>query len=213
MKKNILLFNFSNLQSEGLILLFERNEIYKVELLSTNSEFDTEKISRIEKIDVLINGNLEKTENTSQTLMLIKSKNPGIKIITIGKNYDQELIEALSFSDVFLDESIDFGFLIKAIETVISDGYFIDQKAAQNYIKLLNDEKQKHTHLTRREVEVLRLICSDKTSKEIGSIMNISSRTVENHRENLLKKTSSRGTAGLLIYSIKNNLLNISIID
>lgn len=213
MKKNILLFNFSNLQSEGLILLFERNEIYKVELLSTTSEFDTEKISRIEKIDVLINGNLEKTENTSQTLMLIKSKNPGIKIITIGKNYDQELIEALSFSDVFLDESIDFGFLIKAIETVISDGYFIDQKAAQNYIKLLNDEKQKHTHLTRREVEVLRLICSDKTSKEIGSIMNISSRTVENHRENLLKKTSSRGTAGLLIYSIKNNLLNISIID
>ena len=201
------------MQSEGLILLFERNEIYKVELLSKTSEFDTEKISRIENIDVLINGNLEKTENTSQTLMLIKSKNPGIKIITIGKDYDQELIEALSFSDVFLDESIDFGFLIKAIETVISDGYFIDQKAAQNYIKLLNDEKQKHTHLTRREVEVLRLICSDKTSKEIGSIMNISSRTVENHRENLLKKTSSRGTAGLLIYSIKNNLLNISIID
>ncbi len=213
MKKNILLLNFSNLQSEGLILLFERNEIYKVELFSTTSEFDTEKISRIENIDVLINGNLEKTENTSQTLMLIKSKNPGIKIITIGKDYDQELIEALSFSDVFLDESIDFGFLIKAIETVISDGFFIDPKAAQNYIKLLNDEKPKHTHLTRREVEVLRLICSDKTSKEIGSIMNISSRTVENHRENLLKKTSSRGTAGLLIYSIKNNLLNISIID
>ena len=201
------------MQSEGLKLLFERNEIYKVELLSTTSEFDTEKISGIEKFDVLINGNLEKTENTSQTLMLIKSKNPRIKIITIGKDYDQELIEALLFSDVFLDESIDFGFLIKAIETVISDGYFIDPKAAPNYIKLLNDEKPIHTHLTRREVDVLRLICSDKTSKEIGSILNISSRTVENHRENLLIKTGSRGTAGLLIYSIKNNLLDISIID
>jgi DNA-binding NarL/FixJ family response regulator len=212
-KKNILLFNFSNLQSEGLILLFERNEIYKVKLLSTTSEIDIEKKSWIEKLDVLINGNLEKTENTSQKLMHIKSINPEIKIITIGKDYDQELIEALSISDVFLDESIDFGFLLKAIETVISDGYFIDPKAAPNYIKLLNDENPKHTHLTKREVEVLRLICSDKTSKEIGSIMNISSRTVENHRENLLKKTGSRGTAGLLIYAIKNDLFKISLDD
>ncbi len=201
------------MHSEGLIHLFKRNEKYNVDLLSTTSEFDTEKISRIEKFDVLINGNLEKTENNSQTLMLIKSINPGIKIITFGKDYDQELIEALSFSDVFLDESIDFGFLIKVIETVISDGYFIDPKATPNYIKLLNDEKPKHTHLTRREVEVLTLICSDKTSKEIGSIMNISSRTVENHRENLLKKTGSRGTAGLLIYAIKNDLFKISLDD
>ncbi len=209
MKKNILLFNFSNLQSEGLILLFERNEIYKVELLSTTSEFDTEKISRIEKIDVLINGNLEKTENTSQTLMLIKSKNPGIKIITIGKDYDQELIEALNYSNAFLDARADFNILLKAISKVISEGFFIDPLAVKTYIKLLKDEKTKNTHLTKREVDVLQLICNDKTSKEIGNELKISSRTVENHRKNLLKKTNSLGTAGLIIYAIKNDLFII----
>ena len=58
-------------------------------------------------------------------------------------------------------------------------------------------------------MEVLKFICSDKTSKEIGSELKISSRTVENHRKNLLKKTNSRGTAKLLIYAIKNDLFKI----
>ena len=209
MKKKILLYNFSNLQSEGLFLLFERNQKYHVELLPIQSEIESKKKRTIEKFDVLIHGNLDNTENTAQTLKNIQSINPGIKIITIGKDYDQELIQALTYSNAFLDASADFNILVKAISKVISEEFFIDPFAANTYIKILKDEKPKNKHLTKREVEVLQLICSDKTSKEIGSDLNISSRTVENHRKNLLKKTNSRGTAELLLYAIKNDLFKI----
>ena len=209
MKKKILLYNFSNLQSEGLFLLFERNQKYHVELLPIQFEIASTEKRTIEKFDVLIHGNLENTENTTQTLKNLQSINPGIKIISIGKDYDQELIQALTYSNAFLDASADFNILVKAISKVISEEFFIDPYAANTYIKLLKNEKPKNTHLTKREVEVLKFICSDKTSKEIGSELKISSRTVENHRKNLLKKTNSRGTAGLLLYAIKNDLFKI----
>lgn len=197
------------MQSEGLFLLFERNQKYHVELLPIQSEIESTKKRTIEKFDLLIHGNLEHTENTAQTLKHIQSINSGIKIITIGKDYNQELIDALTYSNAFLDASVDFNILVKAISKVISEGFFIDPFAANSYIKLLKDDKPKNTHLTKREVEVLKIICNDKTSKEIGNELKISSRTVENHRKNLLKKTNSMGTAGLVIYAIKNELFKI----
>jgi len=208
-KKKVLLYNFSNLQSEGLFLLFERNQEFNVKLLTKQSETEPTKKTTNEKFDVLIHGNLEHTENTAQIIKKIQSKSPGIKIITIGKDYDQEFIQALSFSNAFLDASADFNTLLKAISKVISEDFFIDPYAAINYIQLLKDDKTKNTHLTKREVEVLKFICNDQTSKEIGSELKISSRTVENHRKNLLIKTNSKGTAGLIIYAIKNNLFKI----
>jgi phospholipid/cholesterol/gamma-HCH transport system substrate-binding protein len=129
------------LQSEGLFLLFERNQKYHVELLPIESEIASTEKRTIEKFDVLIHGNLENTENTTQTLKNLQSINPGIKIITIGKDYDQELIQALTYSNAFLDASADFNILVKAISKVISEEFFIDPYAANTYIKLLKDEK------------------------------------------------------------------------
>ena len=62
--------------------------------------------------------------------------------------------------------------------------------------------------LTQREIEVLKLIVQRLTSEEIGEKLFISTKTVEHHKTNLLVKTGTRNTAGLIIYAVKNGLID-----
>jgi len=61
--------------------------------------------------------------------------------------------------------------------------------------------------LTSRETEILRLILSEYTSREIGEQLEISMRTVETHRKNILKKTGTKNLVALVKYGLKQNLL------
>ncbi|MBL4710099.1 MAG: response regulator transcription factor, partial [Flavobacteriales bacterium] len=56
-------------------------------------------------------------------------------------------------------------------------------------------------------VEVLQLICQQKTADEIGKELFISEKTVNGHRNNLLQKTGSRNISGLVMYAIKHNIV------
>ena len=64
--------------------------------------------------------------------------------------------------------------------------------------------------LTKREQEVLILICNQYSSAEIAEKMFLSNRTVEGHRNNLLLKTESRNTAGLVVYALKHKIIDLN---
>lgn len=61
--------------------------------------------------------------------------------------------------------------------------------------------------VTPREMEVLVLICDGLNSKEIGSKLNMSSRTVETHKNKLLQKFGVLNTPHLVAYSFRNKLI------
>jgi DNA-binding CsgD family transcriptional regulator len=63
--------------------------------------------------------------------------------------------------------------------------------------------------LTNREKEILELICREYASSEIAEKLFLSVRTVEGHRNNLLLKTQSRNTAGLVLFAVKHHLIEI----
>jgi DNA-binding CsgD family transcriptional regulator len=65
------------------------------------------------------------------------------------------------------------------------------------------------TYFTKREIEVLELICKQLTANEIADALFISPRTVEGHRNNLLLKTESKNIAGLVIYAIQNKVVQL----
>jgi DNA-binding NarL/FixJ family response regulator len=75
--------------------------------------------------------------------------------------------------------------------------------------KTYNNEKQNITDkLTRRELEILDLICKGYTNKEIADACFISHRTAGGHRANLLEKTGCKNTAELVAFGIKYNMLS-----
>ncbi len=142
-----------------------------------------------------------------------KEIHPEIKILALSmysdKNYYLSMIEAGACG--FLLKNSNFEEVEKAITDVCNDKSYIS-------IEILNDilkypEKAVFnvfdSELTERETEVLLLICKGFTNSEIADRLVVSKRTVDKHRENLLQKTQSKNTANLVIYAIKNGLLQI----
>ncbi|SHJ17357.1 two component transcriptional regulator, LuxR family [Tangfeifania diversioriginum] len=138
---------------------------------------------------------------------------PSVKILALSmysdKNYYLSMIDAGACG--FLLKNSNFEEVEKAITDVCNDKSYIS-------IEILNDIL-KHpdrasfnvfdSELTERETEILLLICRGFTNSEIAARLFLSKRTVDKHRENLLQKTQSKNTANLVIYAIKNGLLQI----
>jgi DNA-binding CsgD family transcriptional regulator len=62
--------------------------------------------------------------------------------------------------------------------------------------------------LTDKEITILRLMCEEKSTKEIAEVVELSPRTVEAIRDKLKVKTGAKSTAGLIMYAVKNNILD-----
>ncbi len=102
--------------------------------------------------------------------------------------------------------------LIAAIISVHNNGYYFCCYATEKINKLIASKeydfftKERKPLLTQREKEILILICHQKSTKDISGILNISVRTVEDFRSNLLIKTQSQNIAGLVTYAIRNGI-------
>jgi DNA-binding NarL/FixJ family response regulator len=146
----------------------------------------------------------------------IKDRLEDIKILALTMmdedDHVHKMIEAGASG--YILKSSDKDELVDAI-TAILDGrhYFSDDATKSVMLDLVKSSTQKQdtdpANLTDREVEVLDLICKQFTNKQIAEKLNISTRTVDAHRRNLLQKTGAKNTAGLVTYAIKHDLVDI----
>ena len=70
-------------------------------------------------------------------------------------------------------------------------------------------QTEEETKLTRRETEVLKLICEGYTNAQIADKLFISIRTVEGHKSNLISKTGVKNTISLVMYALRNNMVKV----
>jgi len=98
-----------------------------------------------------------------------------------------------------------------AIVAVHQKGSYINErtlKAIQNNLGRKKKPKKVDLQITKREEEILQLVCQQYTAEEITAKLFISVKTVNGHRNNLLQKTGSRNVTGLVIYAVKNHIVN-----
>lgn len=96
--------------------------------------------------------------------------------------------------------------ITKAVRSVMQGENYYDQRVvAVMHHRIVNAGQPSSLSptLTRREKEILNLICQEHTNKEIGELLNISRRTVDGHRNRLMKKCGAKNTAGLIYYAIE----------
>ncbi|MBB6462714.1 response regulator transcription factor [Flammeovirga kamogawensis] len=104
--------------------------------------------------------------------------------------------------------------LIKAIKMVNQGEAFYSNDVTQIIMQGLGTKPKskkrtvKDIALTEREIEVLHLICKEKTNAEIAEDLFITLRTVEAHKRNLLEKTGCKNVAGLVLYAIERSLFD-----
>ena len=151
--------------------------------------------------------------NGIQAAQLAKEISPGIKIIALSmysdENYYLSMIEAGACG--FLLKNSNFQEVEKAIVDVFNDKSYISIEILNNILRqpLKTSVNASNDDLSEREKEILLFICKGLTNNEIADRLNLSKRTVDKHRENLLLKTQSKNTANLVIYAIKNGYLKI----
>lgn len=151
-----------------------------------------------------------------QTLQLLNERHPHIKVIILSMhNSDYQIIKAIKLgARAVLTKTCDIETLIDAIYSVHVTGYYHDRKTSlalhHNTINSsLNIHDLKHSILTKREHQILGMICSGKTNQQISENLFLSVRTIESHRKSILEKTKSKNVAELIIYAIRNRLYDI----
>ncbi|WP_338813068.1 response regulator transcription factor [Bernardetia sp. Wsw4-3y2] len=142
---------------------------------------------------------------------------PELKIIVLSSYYKASFLGYMLKIGVhaFVPKETDKFELLKIILDVHEKGHFftsdqveVVRQQVSNKAPILNIESK--DALSEREIDVLQLICQQFTAKEIGDKLFISTKTVEAHKSNLLLKTGVRNTAGLIVYAVKNHIIDPS---
>lgn len=160
-------------------------------------------------IDVAMPG-LNGIEATKQ----IHKNNPEIKIIGLsmhsGKQFIQGMFKAGAHGYLLKDGDSDE--LLKAISLVMKNQIYLSKDINQEFLTLLKKGKTiEKAKLSSREKEVLQLIAEGKSSKEIGEILFLSPKTIDVHRNNIMKKIELYTIPELTKYAIQKGLTTIDI--
>ena len=111
----------------------------------------------------------------------------------------------------FLLKDSDISEVKEAILTVLKGGSYFSQELLHNVIQKIKhrENESKSANLSKREKEILFKICEGLSNQEIADTLFISKRTVDKHRANLLGKTNSKNTASLILFALRNKLIEI----
>jgi DNA-binding NarL/FixJ family response regulator len=145
-------------------------------------------------------------------LVLVKKAkeiNPNLKVIILTMHDEpvkvQEMV-ALNV-DAYVLKKYAQQELKTAYEVVKNGGKFWSNEVSEILVRGLGIQTEELI-LTDREIDVLKLIMKEKNSREIAEILFISERTVETHRKNMIRKTDSHSTVGLIKYAYQHGLIN-----
>lgn len=156
--------------------------------------------------------------NGVEVTKIIKKEFPEIKVIALTSYFSKPFIlNMISIGAVaYLAKNSTPALMIKTIVEVAEKGFYYDDRVMAYIQESLTNPKDKNTKssfdkrfFTKREIEVLYLICKQFTTIEIGEKLFISPRTVEGHRNNLLLKTEVKNVAGLVIFALKNKIISL----
>lgn len=136
-------------------------------------------------------------------------KYPQLKILVLSMYDESEYYNSMIELGVkgFVLKDMDNKELYEAIRKVNGGGTHFSQELLLSIIKRKTPENK--ILLTRREKEILDLICKGYSNQQISDKLIISQRTVERHRANLLTKTESRNSISLVVFAIKNRMISI----
>jgi DNA-binding NarL/FixJ family response regulator len=194
---------------EGVVSLLQTEKSFEIAATAVNGlevlELVKNKYFDICILDINMPG-IDGIEVTRQ----IKLWKPEMKIIILTTYNDKEIITELIQLGVagYLLKNAAKAELVEAIKKVMSGRYYFSEEVEKIIMKGLTAKKPAdESILTEREIEIVKLLGREFTNEKIAQELNISFRTVETHRKNILQKTKSHNLAGLLKYAYYKGIL------
>jgi len=204
---------------KGISFLLQREDNIDIIFEASNGEELLSNLNdSIIKPDIIMMDLKMPVLNGVEATKIIRKLFPEIKIIALTsydtKSFIANMIQVGAVA--YLIKNTTPKDLIHTINQVAKKGFYY----SENVLKTIQDTiistknlkgNLETSFLSPREIEILQLICLQKTTTEIAEHLYLSPRTVEGHRNNLLLKTESRNIAGLVVYAIQNEIAVLTI--
>ncbi|MWB96846.1 response regulator [Flavobacterium sp. GA093] len=210
----IILVDDEILFRKGISFLLQREENIEVVFEASNGEELIRYLKHNEsQPDIIIMDLKMPVLNGVEATKIIRKTFPEIKIIALtsydSKSFIANMIQIGAVS--YLIKNTTPKDLIHTINEVEKKGFYYNENVLKIIQETIVSSKNSKSglqtgFLSPREIEILQLICYQKTTTEIAEQLFLSPRTVEGHRNNLLLKTESRNIAGLVVYAIQNEI-------
>jgi DNA-binding NarL/FixJ family response regulator len=212
-KRKVVLVDDHTLFRNGLRILLNTMDDYQVVGEASNGKQFLDLLETDRPDLVLLDINMPVMDGI-EAATIAQKLYPELKIITLSMYGEEDYYYKMVNAGVkgFLLKNSDIKEVKAALDVVFEGGSFFSSELLQNLVNSLKSSsksKEIHAELSEREMEILILICQGLSNQEIGDKLFISKRTVDKHRANILEKSESKNTAQLVMYAIKNKLVEL----
>jgi DNA-binding NarL/FixJ family response regulator len=212
-KLNLLIVDDHKLFREGLKLLLKNLDEVGEVWEAADGEIFLQMIKTCHPDLVLMDIEMPRVNGIEATARAIEQF-PELKIMALSMFGDEEYFQKMVDAGVcgFLLKNSEFSEVRKAILNVAQGNNYFTEEILYKLVSRFKTRPplpEPMVVLSDREQEVLLLICKGLSNQEIAEQLFISKRTVDHHRASLLTKTNTRNAASLVIYAIKNKMIEV----
>jgi DNA-binding NarL/FixJ family response regulator len=209
MSKKILVVDDHVLFSQSLKGLINSLQDFEViDVLKNGQELVTYFESNKIKPDIVLLDIRMPVMDGIETMNWLKENHSGQKVLALTMEHEEETILKMLQLGCrgYLLKDIDPDEFRYAMETVLESGYYYNNEISE---VINNSEEKENEQFTRREMEFLHLVCSERTYKEIAGEMNLSPKTIDGYREQLFAKLKAKSRTGVVLYALKNKVVSL----
>jgi DNA-binding NarL/FixJ family response regulator len=218
MKLRILVADDHEVVRRGLCTLLQSHEGWEICGEAADGRETVEKVKELKPDVVILDVGMPNLNGLAATRQLIQH-DPTLRIIVLTiTDVDEVIREALDAgARGFVLKSDAARDLVSAVEALQRNRMFFTPRVNDMVLAGFLDrghapakgEVPKVPTLTPRETEVIQLLAEGKSSKEVASLLNLSTKTAETHRSNIMRKLGLHSIRDLVVYAIQNNIIQV----
>ncbi len=199
---------------QGIKLLLERRDEFEV-IIEEDSGFGLmDKIKNGSEPEIIISDIEMPFMNGYEILKELQKLKLNSKVIILSMHDEDSVIVNLIELGArgFVSKTADVEDIVNAIKSVANTGYYFNDKISKALVKqLVNTNKVEpkfsNVDLNSKEIDIIKLIVQEYTNQEIGEKLYLSKRTIDNYRNDILKKIGAKNTAGIVMFAVKMGLV------
>lgn len=204
----ILLVDDHAIVTDGLEMLLQAVDGFEVVKKLTSGDFALAYLKQ-STVDIMITDYSMPDMDGVTLVKKAKILRPDLKIIVLSMHDEVAMIREMLTAGVdgYVLKKYAQQEIVNAIETVNYGRQYFSNEVNKALLSALLPQEMPENNVTERELEVLKLLAQEMTSKQIAEKLFISERTVETHRKNLMRKTGASNAIGLVRYAYDKKLL------
>lgn len=215
--QTILLVDDHEIIIDGIKAMLEKEKDIKIVGEANNGIEAIEKVQSLKPDIVLMDISMPELNGIEATKS-IKKEYQDTKILMLTQHESKEYVLQVmkAGADGYLLKNSKKEELLNAINTVtMGKKYLCNRISALMLDEILddsvkdNDNEKPEQNLTKREIEIIKLLANDLSNHQVSDELNISLRTVETHRRNLMQKLNLKSAVALVRFAIKNNMIDL----